>query len=186
MANAVGAIIDSRQGFLELTPVERERIIGIASDFLEKKSSIESTIITVVGSEQGILTLEIPPYVELGRSLRDEFQRELIRALGEERFEHIDDYLGEYFDVYFRGFGITKQTLRLAHDGDAPEKYRIEWSAAVVSGLTPSGVKMPNNNGWLGSTGATICTPESLNSGEYTAVGALLAKRARDGHNFPD
>lgn len=126
---------------LVLSDAEQNHIVEIYYLFQSIRADFEAKLVQDTSSRPDALSVKIDPYPEAGKRLRDLFQQELINKLGRDRFEYLDDYMGEIFDSRFLGFGICVQTVTISVQKWQPAgEFWLERTAKVVGEMTASRV----------------------------------------------
>ena len=122
-------------------------------DFMEVKGNLEAPLVHVEHYDGVTLKISVPAYPVEGKALRDAFieriQKDFPGPLGND----IEDSVGAYFDVAFKGYGIMNQEIEVRRSADYPGQFHLKLTATTVSGFTPS--RLPNDN-WMNSTSGDL------------------------------
>jgi hypothetical protein len=163
---------------LVLDPAETEKLTAIYLENLDIRIEIESRLARVASFDGLTVKVEIPHYEAEGRALRERFYGQLKASFPNGRFEQIDDYLGEYFDTDFKGFGIMDQVFTVSPRlGYTEELFRIKWEAKVAGDLTPSRLAAKDGNRWTGSGSESLMGRDFFSSDQLRAIEPILTEK---------
>lgn len=156
-----------------ITRKELQTLLNIYAEFQEIRVTFEKSLFQIVASDDRRLSVSVPPYPVEGSAMRELFHQRLKTEFSREKYEKIDDYLGEYFDQRFSGFGISKQTITVEKEPNS-ELLKITKEVVVSPGLTPSGIQTEVRFG--GNSSTSRLSRDQLKVGEFSFIEPLIRK----------
>jgi hypothetical protein len=164
------------QPYLTLSASEVEQLTKTFLEYAEIRAEFEAKLARVTSFDGNTLKVAVPHYLDDGHIFREQFYNQLKAEFPAGRFEQIDDYLGEFFDQSFQGFGIMDQEVTISPMRNDPDQFHVLWNAKTFGELTPSRVKT-NTGLMLGKSSDSIISREAFASGQFRAVGAILTAK---------
>lgn len=156
--------IETNANILRLSNDQKALLVESYLTYTKIRLRIEKDQLQVKSFDGAKLFLEIPPYPESGKALKQSFYDQLNADFTPEEVRRIDQVLASYFYERFKGYGISTQTFEVSRSNTNSDPYRVKWAAIPLKQLADPVI------GWGGSEGQTTIGPNELLAGNYAVI----------------